>query len=116
MSREWIKCGAYCVGIDLKDAFLHIPIAARFQKFLRFCWLGTLFQWIVLPFGLRCSPRVLTKVLKPVMAYLRTTFAMLLTIYLDDMLIQADSADGAFYHGQIAALILMTLGWSLNWK
>lgn len=36
---------------------------------------------IVLPFGLKRSPRILTEVLKPVMSFLRSSFAMLITIY-----------------------------------
>ena len=68
--RDWIQKDAYFCGMDLKDAFLHIPINKSFKKFLRFQWLGSLFEWQVLPFGLKCSPRVLTKVLKPVMAFL----------------------------------------------
>ena len=84
--RDWIKPGSYCISIDLKDAFLHVPICSRFHKYLRFEWQGTLYQWKVLVFGLRCSPRVLTKVLKPVMAFLRSNFGILISIYLDDML------------------------------
>ena len=114
--RDWLKEGVYCVRIDLEDAFLHVPISKRFRKFLRFSWLGKLYEWCTLPFGLRCSPRVLTKVLKPVMAFLRSRFGIMITIYLDDMLIQAMSREQALFHGQLAALMLMVLGFSLNWK
>ena len=114
--RQWIKKDAHCIGIDLKDAFLHVPICDNFHKFLKFMWLGQLYKWIVLPFGFRFSPCILTKVLKPAISYLRVTFAMLITIYLDDMLIQAQSAEGVYLHGQITALVLMLLGWSLNWE
>lgn len=114
--RDWIQPNAYMCGMDLKDAFLHIPIHKRFRKFLRFSWLGSLLEWRVLPFGLKCSPRVITKVLRPVMAYLRTTFAILISIYIDDILLQADSPEKAFLHAQVTALFLMVLGWSLNWK
>ena len=114
--RDWLKPGAYCVGIDLKDAFLHVPISPRFRKFLRFHWLGKLLQWIVLPFGLKCSPRILTKVLKPVIAFLRSFFIILITIYLDDLLIQASTPQKTYLHGQIVALLFMVLGWSINWK
>ena len=102
--------------MDLKDAFLHVPISPRFHKFLGFHWLGKLLQWIVLPFGLKCSPRILTKVLKPVIAFLRSFFIILITIYLDDILLQASSPEKAYLHGQIVALVLMVLGWSINWK
>ena len=32
------------------------------------------------------------------------------------MLIQARSAQDAFHHAQITAILLMVLGWSLNWE
>ena len=63
---DWIKGALFCVSIDLKDAFLHVPMSKRFHKYLKFEWQGVLYCWSVLPFGLRCSFRVLTKVLKPV--------------------------------------------------
>ena len=85
--RDWIHKNAYFCSMDLKDAFLHIPINKSFRKFLRIHWLDSLFEWQVLPFGLKCSPRVLTKVLKPVMAFLRVTWGILIVIYIDDILI-----------------------------
>ena len=102
--------------MDLKDAFLHIPINKSFKKFLTFQWLESLFEWQVLPFGLKCSPRVLTKVLKPVVAFLRVTWGILIAIYMDDILIQGSSPSQVFLHAQVAALLFMVLGWSLNWK
>ena len=71
--HDWIQKDAWFCSMDLKDAFLHIPIHESFKKFLRFQWLESLFEWQVLPFGLKCSPRVLTKVLRPVVAFLRVT-------------------------------------------
>ena len=86
------------------------------KKYLRFAWLGELLQWEVLPFGLTCSPRVLTKVLKLIIAFLRATWAILISIYMDDMLIQAGSASQVMLHTQLVMLVMMCLGWSFNWK
>ena len=96
--------------MDLKDAFLHIPIHDSFKKVLRFRWLESLFEWQVLPFGLKCSPRVLTKVLRPVVAFLRVTWGILIAIYMDDILIQGSSPNQAYLHAQAAALLFMVLG------
>ena len=114
--RDWIQKDAWFCGADLKDAFLHIPINGNFWKYLRFYWLDQLLEWRVLPFGLKCSPRVITKVLKPVLAFLRTTWGILITIYIDDLLVQGSSPMEVFLHAQLSALLLMCLGWSLNWK
>ena len=56
--------------MDLKGAFLYIPIDESFGRHLRFQCLGSLFEYQVLPFGLNCGPRMLTKVLKPVVTFL----------------------------------------------
>ena len=72
--RDWLQPGYFLIGMDLKDQFLAVPINENFRKFLRFSWRGKLFEFNVLPFGLTCSPRVVTKLLKPVMAFLRATW------------------------------------------
>ena len=113
---EWIQKDAYFCGMDLKDAFLHIPINKSFRKFLSFQWLGSLLEWQVLSFGLKCSPRVLTKVLKPVIAFLRVTWGVLIAIYMDDILIQGSSPSQTVLYTQVTALLLMVLGWSLSWQ
>ena len=113
--RDWIRKDMWCIGLDLKDAFPHISIHPGFRKFLRFRWLDDLLQWDCLPFGLTCSPRVLTKVLKPVISFIRATWGIMLTIYMDDMLLQGASAEEVLLHAQIVMLVLMTLGWSFNW-
>ena len=114
--RDWIQPGAWFCGMDLKDAYLHIPVCDAFRKFLRFKWMDMLLEWCVIPFGLKCSPRVLTKVLKPVMAFIRATWGILISIYMDDLLVQGSTKDQVLLHAQVAALLLMVLGWSLNWK
>ena len=114
--RDWIQKDAWFCNMDLKDAYLHIPINASFRKFLRFQWLGSLLEWRVLPFGLKCSPRVLTKVIKPVVAFLRITWGILIAIYMDDILLQGSSPTQVYLHAQVTALLFMVLGWSLNWK
>ena len=39
--RLWLRSGGWYCGIDIKDAFLHVPIHKKFRKFLRFKWGGT---------------------------------------------------------------------------
>ena len=116
MVRDWIRPGSWCVGLDLKDAFPHIPIHKDSRKFLRFNWLGELLEWVALPFGLTCSPRVITKVIKPIIAFLRRTWNILISIYIDDMLIQGDTPEKVVFNAQIVMLTFMALGWSFNFK
>ena len=113
--REWINPGFYCVSLDIKDAYLHIRVHKGSRKYLRFNWLGQLLQWCVIPFGLTCSPRVLTKILKPVIAFIRSTWGILLSIFMDDILLQASSVEQCILHCHIVIIVLMSLGWSIKW-
>jgi hypothetical protein len=54
-------------SIDLKDAYYSIPVAAEDQKYLKFIWREKLYVFTSLPMGLTSSPRIFTKVLKPVL-------------------------------------------------
>ena len=79
--RDWL------VALDLKDAYLHIPIMHRHRKFLRFRIDNQSYQFKVLPFGLTASPRVFTKVLAPLAALARQEGIHVFP-YLDDWLIR----------------------------
>jgi hypothetical protein len=85
-----LRVGDWLVSIDLKDAYLHVPIHREFRHYLRFALRDPqgrimVFQWTVLPFGLTSSPRVFTKLLAPVMAHLHR-LGHRLNPYLDDFL------------------------------
>ena len=68
--RKWFQQDTMCVGLDLKDAFLHVPMSVQVKKFLRFKWKGKLYKWQVLPFGLKCSLRILTLMVEPIIKFL----------------------------------------------
>ena len=55
--RDWIQKDAWFCSMDLKDAFLHIPINESFRDFLRSQWLGSLFKWQVFPVNLGVAQR-----------------------------------------------------------
>ena len=86
MVRDLVRQGDWLAKIDLKDAYFLIPVHPCHQKFLQFTWKESLYQFQCLPFGLSCAPRVFTKVMKPVVAFLRER-GIKLIIYLDDLLI-----------------------------
>ena len=113
--RQWLRSGGWFCGIDIKDAFLHVPIHKKFRKFLRFEWGGDLLEWQVLPFGLTCSPRILTTMVRPIAGYLRDKFGILLSTYMDDMLTQAKTKELARYETHVVCLVFMCCGWTLNW-
>ena len=82
---DLIQQGDWMIKMDLKDAYLQVPIHEAHQCFLQFVWEGKHYKFQCLPFGLSSAPRVFTKLLKPVVALLRQ-IGLRLIIYLDDML------------------------------
>ena len=87
-----IQTGDYMIKLDLKDAYLQIPIHQDHQHFLQFQWMEKTYQFLCLPFGLTSSPRVFTKVLKPLVGILRQ-MGIRLVIYLDNILILHQSRE-----------------------
>ena len=83
---QLMKPYCYLGSIDLKDAYFSIPIHKDHQKYLKFCWKNTMYQYTCLPQGLACAPRLFTKLMKPVFASLRER-GHLSSGYLDDSLL-----------------------------
>ena len=78
------------VSIDLKDAYLQIPIHPLSRKLLRFTAGGRAWQFKVFCFGLSTAPQVFTRVMVPVSSVLPQSAVRMLR-YLDDWLILASS-------------------------
>lgn len=115
MLRNLLKKNDYQVKIDLEDAYITIPIWKGHQKYLRFLWRDTLWEFAYLPFGLASAPLVFTSILKPVVGLLRKQGIRLIT-YLDDLLIMSESKELARTHASLAANLLTSLGFIINHK
>ena len=102
------------IGCYLKDAYFAVPIHKDHQKFLRFRWKNTSYQFTCLPFSLSSAPRVFTKLLKPVMTYLRSKGARSV-IYIDDILLMAQTEESARVHTAITLDLLEALGFLVNY-
>lgn len=58
-----LHIGDWVASIDLKDAFLHVPIFPGDRKYLRFCIDDIHYQFRSMPFGLATAPIVFTKLM-----------------------------------------------------
>ena len=105
----------YLGKIDLKDAYLTVPIFIGHRKYLRFSWKGKHFQFKSLPFGLATAPRVFSKLLQPLAAQMKK-MGIRMIIYLDDTLILADSLTMLKKHMEPVAQELRALGFTINLK
>ena len=68
---ETLVPGDHLVSWDVKDAFYHVRILPTHRKFFRFVVAGVVYEPRVLPFGMKLSPWVWTKLMRPVVAALR---------------------------------------------
>ena len=114
MIRDLIQRNDWMVTIDLKDAYLSVPVAQEHRQFLRFAWGDNLFEFQCLPFGLSSAPRVFTKLLRPVMAILRQK-GIRCIVFLDDLLIMAQSREELEKQLPEILLLLQLLGFRINW-
>ena len=80
----------WMVSIDLKDAYLQVPIHPDSCKLLCFMIDGTIYQFRALCFGLSTASQVFTRVMAPVSVMLHSLGVRMLR-YLDDWLILAST-------------------------
>ena len=105
----------WAIWLDLKDAYFHVPVHPCHRRFLQFIWQGQAFHYKCLPFGLSSSPRVFTRITKPVVHCLRTRGVKVM-FYLDDILVLGSSRSRASHSRNTVIRLLEDLGFSLNWE
>ena len=91
MATKMMKPRCFMSSIDLRDAYYSVPILPAHRKLLKYCWRGELYQFTALPMGLTSSPRIFTKVMKPVFATLRSRYGHSCLGYIDDSIYIEDS-------------------------
>ena len=111
--RDLLRQGDWLVKVDLKDAYLTVPIHPDHRPYLRFTVGEVNYQFTCLPFGLACAPWAFTKVMKAVVTLLRS-WGIRIIIYIDDILIMSESAALAAQHLEVLTHILQCLGFIIN--
>ena len=111
---DLLRPNDFIATIDLKDAYFTVPIHQDYSKYLRFWWNG-LYEFTVLPFGLSSSPRVFTKVMKPILAFCRGK-GIRVVIYRDDIAVPGVSYDDCLSNVAQVISILERMGFIINRK
>ena len=108
-----VRPGDWMVSIDLKEAFLQIPVHPESRKYLRFVAFGRVYHFRALCFGLASAPQVFTRVMAPVSSILHS-MGIRLCRYLDDWLIQSSSREAVLHDLQVVLDLCMELGIVVN--
>ena len=110
-----LPCPAWMASLDLKDAYLHVPIRQNLHKFLALtCW-GKLFFFRALPFGLATAPWLFSALIEAVLTHLRTRGFNILG-YLDDLVLWNIRKDELHVQVQETIRLLENLGLTINAK
>ena len=84
--RQSLSPPAWLTSLDLKDAYLHVPMRQNLHKFLALsCW-GKLFFFRALPFGLATAPWLFTMLMDAALTSLRKE-GMNILGYIDDLVL-----------------------------
>ncbi|XP_057339462.1 uncharacterized protein LOC130676967 [Microplitis mediator] len=101
--------------IDLKDAYFLVPVWQSHRKFLRFIFKEQIFEFVCLPFGLSSSSHVFTKLMKPVISFLRLR-GFYSVLYLDDFLCLGSTFEECAENLRVTIDLLERLGFIVNRK
>lgn len=103
----------WATSVDLKDAYLHVPIHPFHQRFLAFRYREQDYIFRAMPFGLATAPRVFTSITRAILAHLRRQ-GLRVFAYLDDWLVVASSRRACIDTTSRVLNILHDLGWVVN--
>ena len=108
-----IRPGDWMASIDLREAYLQVPVHPESCPFLRFVPNRQVYQFKALCFGLSTAPQVFTRVMAPVSAILHS-LGILMHRYLDDWLVQSSSRESLLQDLQVVLDLYRELGIVVN--
>jgi len=115
-----IKKDDFMTALDLKDMYLNIRLHPSARKYLGFAVPdddGSLsyYQFCVMPFGIKPTVSIVTRLLKPVKAYFRR-LGIKFSIYIDDRRTAAASAHLCDRQTRFVVDVLQRVGWHIQFK
>lgn len=119
-AAKLIPKDGFMATIDLKEAYLLLPISVSDRKYLRFQFqdekgIVSLYEFSCLPYGLSIAPRMFTKVMKEVITHLRSR-GLTSVIYLDDILCIGRNYQDCLENVKETINLLQCLGFIINYE
>jgi hypothetical protein len=101
--------------IDLKDAYVVVPIHPESRRFLSFRHQGTVYRYSSLAFVLSVAPRIFSKLMRYAIEPLRKS-GVRLVYYLDDLCLLSKTKSEAEKTSSMVVQHLEKLGFLINWS
>lgn len=108
--RHTIRGSKWFSRIDLKDAFFRIKVAPRHRHLTAFTCDGSQYQFCRMPFGVKTGPSTYQRFMSTRLA----TLLLWLVIYIDDLLIQAETLHELRHRTRLLKNKLHTMGCVIN--
>ena len=83
----------YISSLDMKAGYWHIPLDEASRRLTAFSFDGKLYEWNVLPMGLKTAPAIFQRIMTKLFAHLD-----FVTVYLDDIAILSDNYEQHLQH------------------
>jgi hypothetical protein len=113
--RQLIRALDWLTVIDLKAAYPTMGINFRYRNWFIFRFRGKFYRYRGAVFGASSLPRAFTKLLRPVVAFLRS-FGLRIVIFLDDLLIMSTCFAACAQDTQDVIMVLTHLGFIISTK
>ena len=108
-----VRQGDWMASIDLKEAYLQVPVHPASRHLLRFVFRDRVYLFKALCLGLSTAPQVFTRVMAPVSAILHS-MGIRMRRYLDDWLVQSYSRESLVQDLQTVLHLCHELGIVVN--
>ena len=108
-----ITPNCFMASPDWKDAYYSVPVSPEFQKYLKFRWRGTLYQFTCLAQRLSPAPRVFTKLTKPLYSHMRKMGHMS-SAFIDDSFLMGDRLSDARRNVMTSVTVVRSAGFVVH--
>jgi ribonuclease HI len=110
-----MSCGGeWATTLDIKSAYSHVLVDDELKPYLCFQYGDSYYRYRTMPFGLKNAPRTFVKLMRPVAQWIREQMRTRLGIYMDDLLVMAETAEESRRKTAAVQDLLLNLGWTLS--
>ena len=109
-----ITKNCYLASLDLADAYYSVNVSNSHRKYLQFSFNDKHYRFTCLANGISSAPRTFTKLMKIPLATLREKHGLVLTAYLDDLLLVASTPQKLLSAIDLTQNMLRSLGYHIS--